>query len=165
MGGEIRLYQSVAELEQKLELFHQVYQHSWKQPEHSIQFIDEVCLAAAKCGEVRLGLLTLQQRVVAAQIWFVRGGIASIFKLAYNSEFGHLSPGTVLTAAIFQQVVQNDAVNHVDYGMGAEVYKADWMDKKRHRIGILVFNLRTISGCLRWFRHALPRLLFAQKSR
>ncbi|WP_445766386.1 GNAT family N-acetyltransferase [Rheinheimera sp.] len=165
LGGETRLYQTVAELQQQLVHFHQVYQHSWKQPEYSSRFIDEVCLAAASCGDVRLGLLTLQQQVIAAQIWFVRGGVASIFKLAYNAEFAHLSPGTVLTAAMFQQVIDIDAVSCVDYGMGAEAYKADWMACKRRRIGILLFNLRSVSGWLSWCRHALPRLLLGRTIR
>lgn len=165
LGGETRLYQTVAELQQQLAQFHQVYQRSWKQPEYSSRFIDEVCVAAASRGDVRLGLLTLQQQVIAAQIWFVRGGVASIFKLAYNAEFAHLSPGTVLTAAMFQQVIDTDAVSCVDYGMGAEAYKADWMAGKRRRIGILLFNLRSVSGWLSWCRHALPRLLLGRKTR
>ena len=163
LGAEIRLYQTVPELQQQLAQFHQVYQCSWKQPEYSSQFIDDVCLAAASRDEVRLGLLMLHQQVIAAQIWFVRGGVASIFKLAYNSEFAHLSPGTVLTAAMFQQVIDTDAVSCVDYGMGAETYKADWMACKRRRIGILLFNPGTIRGWLSWCRHALPRLLQLRK--
>lgn len=154
-----QIFSSLADITQHLPYFHQVYRQSWKPTEYSTDFIDNVCIAAAVKDEVRLGVLVLDEQIIAAQIWFVRAGVASIFKLAYVNQFQYLSPGTVLSAAMFQQVIDNDGVSCIDYGIGDEPYKADWMSEKRQRYGVLLFNLNCFGGWLSWCRHRLPPLL------
>ena len=159
LNAQCKIFHTVADIRQHLQSFHQVYRQSWKQNEYSRDFIDEVCLAAAQLNEVRLGIVWLEHEPIAAQIWFVRAGIANIFKLAYHSAYQKLSPGTVLSAAMFRQVIDIDKVDCIDYGIGSEAYKADWMSCKRQRYGIMLFNLKRFNGFLLWCRHRLPALL------
>lgn len=154
-----QIYQTAEDVKQHIHCFHQVYRQSWKKSEYSSAFIDAVCLAAAQQGELRLGILWFEQKAVAAQIWFVRAGIASIFKLAYCTDYQQLSPGTVLSAEMFRQAIDNGNVRCIDYGMGSEAYKADWMSSKRQRYGVLFINLSRFSGWFIWCRHGLPAFL------
>jgi hypothetical protein len=43
-------------------------------------------------------------------------------------------------------IVNNDDLYEIDYGLGGEKYKEDWMDDKRVMVGIEAFNLRTCGG-------------------
>jgi hypothetical protein len=47
---------------------------------------------------------------VAAQFWTVEGGTAFIHKLAHTEASKPLSPGTTLSAALFEQVIDRDGV-------------------------------------------------------
>jgi CelD/BcsL family acetyltransferase involved in cellulose biosynthesis len=102
-------------------------------------------LAAAQ-GWLRLGLLTLDDQPLAAQIWIVKDGKASIFKLAYDGEYAKFSPGSILTKALLRHVIDIDRVTEVDYLAGDDDYKKDWMSHRRERRGIIAFNRRTLRG-------------------
>ena len=51
-----------------------------------------------------------------------------------------LSPGTTLTAALFEQVIDRDRVSLVDFGTGDDPYKRDWMELVRPRYRIEAFR-------------------------
>ena len=77
---------------------------------------------------------------VAAQFWTVEAGTAFIHKLAYVEEAKPLSPGTTLTAALMEQVIDRDGVTLVDFGTGDDPYKRDWMEVQRPRYALAAMN-------------------------
>lgn len=110
-----------------------VYEGSWKGEEGSMAFLERFARAEAAAGRLRLGLARADGRAVAAQLWSVEGGTAFIHKLAYVEEARPLSPGTSLSAALFEAVIDGDRVARVDFGTGDDPYKRDWMERARPR--------------------------------
>lgn len=153
------LTQPGPDLEQAIDAFNAVYARSWKQPEPCPDFIPALVRMAAGMGALRLGQLWLEGRVVASQVWLVYGGKASIYKLAYVPGYEKLSLGSVLTAALMQHVLDCDKVVEVDYLMGDDVYKQDWVSSRRERIGLVAFRTRHPLGFCAWVKHRVGRWL------
>jgi hypothetical protein len=130
-----------------------IYNSSWKHPEPFPDFIPGLCRMAAAQGWLRLGVLSIDNQAVASQIWFVKDGVASIFKLAYIEEFGKLSVGTVLTHELMRSAIDGDRVRVIDYLSGDDPYKKDWMTLRRERRGIIAFNQRNPKGIIAAARH------------
>ena len=63
----------------------------------------------------------------------MESGTAYIHKLAHRERARAASPGTVLSAALFAQVIDQDKVALVDFGTGNDAYKQDWMEDVRPR--------------------------------
>jgi CelD/BcsL family acetyltransferase involved in cellulose biosynthesis len=72
----------------------------------------------------------------------VEGGTAFIHKLAYVEAAKPLSPGTSLSAALFETVIDHDRVSHIDFGTGDDPYKRDWMDQQRPRWRLVAMDPR-----------------------
>ncbi len=167
-----------------------IYQQSWKGHEFSFDFIEKVCLAALAENKLRLGLLFVDDEPAAAQLWFLQAGndtslvwdesetqnknsesfqtTASIFKLAYTPKYQEYSVGSILSLALSEYVISNDQVTSIEFGMGSEPYKKDWLTETRIRRSYQVFNPDSIYGKLAIIRHiVLPRLvkLFTRKSK
>lgn len=149
-------------LEPAINAFVQVYGQSWKKPEPHPRFIPQLARTAAAQGWLRLGVLELQGRAIAAQLWLVKDGKASIYKLAYVEGFGRYSAGSVLTHALMQHVIDVDHVQEVDYLTGDDAYKQDWMSHRRERRGIVAFDLRTLRGLAAAGRHGIGKWLKRQ---
>jgi hypothetical protein len=141
------------ELEQAIRAFEAVYAQSWKEPEPHPNFIPNMCRMAAAQGWLRLGVLSLNGQAVAAQIWLTHGGIANIYKLAYDEAAVRYSAGSVLTAAMMEYALDTDKVHEVDYLTGDEPYKQDWMSHRRERRGIIAFDLTQWAGFKAAARH------------
>jgi hypothetical protein len=152
-----------AYLESAISDFVVVYQNSWKGPEPNPHFIPALARTAAAQGWLRLGVLRLDGQAIAAQLWLVKGGKASIFKLAYVTGFERFSAGSVLTAALMQHVIDVDQVQEVDYLTGDDAYKRDWMSHRRERWGLVAFDRRTPAGLWASCRHALGQWLKRRK--
>jgi hypothetical protein len=135
-----------------------VYAQSWKQAEQPAGFVPALIQRAAEQGWLRLGVLWLDGRPLAAQLWLVQGGSACIFKLAYVEGTQKLSPGSVLTAALMRRAMDVDRVQEVDYLSGDDAYKADWMALRRERVGLLAFDQGHPMGWVQAARHGLGRL-------
>jgi len=148
-----------AHLESAIRDFVAVYQKSWKGPEPNTEFIPALARMAAAQGWLRLGVLRLDGQAIAAQLWLVKGGKASIFKLAYVTGFERFSAGSVLTAALMQHVMEVDRVQEVDYLTGDDAYKRDWMSHRRERWGLVAFDRRTLAGLWAGCRHGLGQWL------
>ena len=128
--------------------FQEIYQKSWKIDEPYPNFIYGLAEMAADIGGLRLGLLYVDAKPVAAQIWIIIEGTANIFKLAYDPEWGSYSVGSILTLKLMEHVIDVDKVDTVDYLTGDDAYKKDWISDRRERWGIIAFNKRTFKGYL-----------------
>ena len=117
-----------------------IYAQSWKPEEGSPPFLRAFAEAEAAAGRMRLGLAFADGVPVAAQFWTVEAGTAFIHKLAHTEASKPLSPGTTLSAAMFEQVIDRDRVHTVDFGTGDNPYKRDWMDSVRPRYRLEMFR-------------------------
>ena len=119
--------------------FEDVYRESWKPAEGSPDFLRSFAEAEGAAGRLRLGIARTEGRVVAAQLWTVEGNTAFIHKLAHREAAKALSPGTVLSAALFEHTIDRDQVALIDFGTGDDPYKRDWMEltRPRYRLEIL----------------------------
>lgn len=119
--------------------YEQVYARSWKPHEGSPVFLKQLAQQESLAGALRLGLAYVDGQPVAAQFWTVENGVALIHKLAHDERQLEFSPGTLLSAALFQHVIDIDKVNEIDFGTGADGYKRDWMEDMRLRYRIDLF--------------------------
>jgi CelD/BcsL family acetyltransferase involved in cellulose biosynthesis len=126
-----------------------VYRASWKPEEGSFPFLRALAEQEGPAGTLRLGIARKDGVPVAAQLWLVENKEAWIHKLAYAEAAKELSPGTILSAAMFRHVLDRDRVGRIDYGNGDEPYKADWMDERRTLWQLRAFNPRTLKGLFR----------------
>jgi hypothetical protein len=119
--------------------YERVYARSWKPSEGSPEFLRQLAEREAAAGTLRLGLAYIAGQPVAAQFWTVENGTAMIHKLAHDERHMQASPGTLLSAALFQHVLDIDRVDLVDFGTGDDAYKAEWMDHVRDRFRLEIF--------------------------
>lgn len=142
-----------------------VYAASWKPDEGSPAFLEALARMEGAAGTLRLGVARKDGVPLAAQLWLVEHGEATIHKLAYREDAKALSPGTVLSMAMFRHVLDRDRVSIIDYGTGDEPYKADWMDERRTLWRLRAYNRRTIAGLAGAARQAASSLVRRAKSR
>jgi hypothetical protein len=141
-----------------------VYAASWKPGEGSPAFLRALAEQEGAAGTLRLGIARRDGQALAAQLWLVDNGEATIHKLAYREEAKALSPGTVLSMAMFRHVLDRDRVDRIDYGTGDETYKADWMDERRTLWRVRAHNKRTLSGLAGAARQAASSLVRRARS-
>jgi hypothetical protein len=149
-------------VEAGIDAYEEIYARSWKVPEPYPLFHAEMMRRAATAGVLRLGLLRTDEKVVAAQIWIVQGGRASVLKLAHDEADRALSPGTVLTALMIRELLGHDGITELDFGRGDDTYKQLWATQRRQRIGVVLANPLRLHGVAalgrQWLGHARRRL-------
>lgn len=123
-----------------------VYARSWKPAEGSPAFLRALAEQEGAAGTLRLGIAKKDGVPVAAQLWLVEHGEATIHKLAYAESAKSLSPGTILGEAMFRHALDRDRVRVIDYGTGDEPYKADWMGERRMLWRLTARNPRRLKG-------------------
>ncbi len=131
----IRLYTG-ADYETGLKDYVSVYNASWKAREQYPELLAALVRRAAEQGWLRLVVLHIDDQPAAAQLWFVVGRKASIFRLAYDEAWRAYSPGSLLTAWLMERVIDGDRVEEIDFLTGNEAYKQDWMNARRERWGM-----------------------------
>jgi hypothetical protein len=113
--------------------YEEIYAKSWKPEEGDPALLRAFAEAEGAAGRIRLAIARHEGEAVAAQFWTVEDGTAYIHKLAHRESAKPLSPGTTLTAALMEHVIDRDHVDLVDFGTGDDGYKRDWMEDARPR--------------------------------
>jgi hypothetical protein len=113
--------------------YEDIYATSWKPEEGDRALLRAFAEAEGGARRIRLGIARHEGTPVAAQFWTVEDGTAYIHKLAHRESARALSPGTILTAALLEHVIDRDRVALVDFGTGDDGYKRDWMEASRLR--------------------------------
>ncbi len=149
--------------EELLQDFMAVYARSWKDEERYPDFIPGLCQLAGSLSLLRLGVLYVGDQPAAGQIWLLSDHKAIIYKLAYTADFNSFSVGSILTRDIAKYVIEKDGIEEIDYGIGGEAYKKDWMDQKRNLVAIEAFNRRTIPGLLLAAKQRVGQVLKRQR--
>ncbi|HKT85372.1 MAG TPA: GNAT family N-acetyltransferase [Novosphingobium sp.] len=147
--------------------YEDIYAESWKPEEGSPAFLRAFAEAEGAAGRLRLGIARgpqgQQHRALAAQMWTVEGGTAFIHKLAHREAATPLSPGSVLSAALFRHAIDVDRVDLVDFGTGDDPYKRDWMEAVRPRYRLEMFRPLAPRGWPAFARIGLRRLAAGAK--
>lgn len=123
-----------------------IYNKSWKREEPFPDFMPELILTTSKLGILRLGILYIDDKPAASQVWINANGKALIYKLAYNEDFSDFSPGSILSREMFRHALDVDKAEEIDYGVGSESYKKDWMSSVRKIEGMQAYNKKTANG-------------------
>jgi hypothetical protein len=155
-SSAFRIFTREDEAEEAIGLYEQVYAQSWKGSEPFPAFAATLISATAALGCLRLGVMTIDQVPAAAQIWIVWNGKATIFKLAHDERFTALSPGSLLTRHVMEQVLSEGNLREVDFGRGDDPYKRLWLPRRRERWGLVAFNPTTVRGRAAALRHLGP---------
>ena len=134
-GYEIRLHTD-GDIEQALADYHDIYKVSWKANEQYEDIVQGFTARATKSGWTRLAILYIEGKPVAAHLWFVVHRKASIFRLVYNQDWKHYSPGSILMSYLMEYVIDTDEVEEIDFLTGNDNYKKDWMTERRERWGL-----------------------------
>jgi hypothetical protein len=127
-------------------IYSAIYAESGKCAEPHPDFMGALLANLARLGHIRLGLLHLEGTPIAAQIWLLCEGRATIFKLAHRAEFSAYSPGTVLTHWLFSQLLPASRGMQVDFGRGDDDYKSHWLKSRAYRRGIVACNPASLIG-------------------
>lgn len=146
-------------LERAIQIWTEIYNASWKIPEPFPEFMPELIRLCARKGWLRMAIAYYDQTPIAAQIWIVHQKRAAIYKLAYDEKYAQHSAGTLLTVFLMQHVLDIDQVNEVDYLIGDEPYKQDWVSQRRECWGIVAYNPVTLRGLVGWFRESAGRAI------
>lgn len=154
----IKIFQQQDDITEALEKYHDVYKSSWKIAEPYPNFINGLVELSHRRGWLRLGLLTIDGEVIAAQLWLVFGNTAYIYKLAYIKSFRNYSPGTILTNALVRHVIETDKVSKIDFLTGADSFKLDWMTVYRELLGVQIVNKGRPVGLLSYVRNTIGLL-------
>ncbi|MEA3065762.1 MAG: hypothetical protein QOJ27_2214 [Sphingomonadales bacterium] len=145
--------------------YQSVYAASWKPEEGSPAFLRALAEREGASGTLRLGIARKDGVPLAAQLWLVEGGTAWIHKLAYREDSKSLSPGTVLSMAMFRAALDEDKVARIDYGTGDEPYKRDWMDERATLWRLEAYDPRSPLGLAGAIRARLSALVRRARSR
>jgi hypothetical protein len=132
-----------------------VYARSWKPSEGSPDFLRVLAQQEAAAGCLRLGLAYIDGKPAAAQFWTVENGSALIHKLAHDERYIDASPGTLLSAALFQYAIDVDRVSEIDFGTGSDGYKREWMEEMRPRYRLEIFWPNHVLNWPHILRHKL----------
>jgi hypothetical protein len=158
-GGTLEIIQSDPELERGTRAYETVYAKSWKNPEPFPAFVPGLIATCAERRWLRLGIAWLGDSPIAAQLWIVCHGKASIYKVAYDENYKEYAPGTILSSHLLEHVLTKDAVTEVDYMIGDDKYKKTWMSDRRERRGLIAYNAANASGLVGLWREILGRIL------
>lgn len=162
-GGTLEVVTGGPALDAAMAAYQQVYDASWKRAEPFPDFMPGFLRLCAARGWLRLGVARLNATPIAAQVWVVREGHAAIYKLAYDDTQAQWSAGSLLTAALMQRVLDEEQVDEVDYLIGDDAYKRDWMTHRRERRGLRAYDPRRLRGLTaaigEWGRRTVKRLL------
>ncbi len=136
-----------------------IYAASWKPQEGSPAFLRALAEQESAAGTLRLGIAhDGGDRPVAAQFWLVEGGIATIHKLAHREDARAGSPGSLLSHAMFRAAIDEDRVTRIDFGLGNEPYKADWVDTPHPVVRIDAYHPTSLRGLAGMGREVASRL-------
>lgn len=139
--------------------YESVYNASWKPAEGSPALMRKLAEAEGAAGTLRLGLAYHEGEPVAAQLWTVEHGVATIHKLAYREDAKHLSPGTVLSMEMFRRAIDEDKAEMIDFGIGNDGYKKDWMEEAVPLYALTAYDLRSVRGLAGIGRSAAGKLV------
>jgi CelD/BcsL family acetyltransferase involved in cellulose biosynthesis len=177
--GELRLraVHGGPNLQQDLEAFFELEAAGWKGEEGTAiaadnalaEFYRGFASRAAASGWLRLYMLELDGRLVAADYGCVFDGCGYLVKTAFDEDLGRLAPGLVLRAEVLGSSIE-EGLDRYDFLGGPDAYKLRWADETRGRSALRAFrgirgapahawwaSLRPAAKSVRTLARRLPR--------
>ena len=147
--------------EQAWQDYEAIHAASWKPAEPSPEFLREMAEREGAAGTLRLGVAYHEGEAVAAELWLVENGVASIHKSVYREDARHLAPGNILRLPLFRRALDVERVESINFGIGDYGYKADWMDRGVPLYGLSAFDLLRPAGVAALGRSLASKLVAA----
>lgn len=144
------------DLDRGANLYQAIYAKSWKEPEEHPHFMQTLLKNLGAAGLAQLGIVHIDGRPAAAQVWLVRPPRATIFKLAHDPQFDRHSPGSLLTHWMMKQICEKDGIRAFDFGRGNDDYKKLWLKNCRYRYGVVAVDPRSLEGGWRYLTEIVP---------
>lgn len=154
---DIQIYQRFDE--QAWRDYVSVYEASWKPAEGSPDLMRELARQEGEAGSLRLGVAYHEGQPVAAQFWITENKVATIHKLAYREDAKQHSPGSILSMEMFRRAIDVDQVDMIDFGVGNDGYKADWMSTSVPLYMLTAHDLLRPAGLFGLVRAATNKLV------
>lgn len=129
-----------------------VYNSSWKRPEPHPAFMPELAKRLVTQDSLRLGILYVDDKPAAAQFWITTRSEACIYKLAYDELYAAASVGALLSREMFRHALDVDGTTRIDYGVGSEAYKREWMSAVQEIFGVCAHSRKSARGIWRNIR-------------
>ncbi|MBL7002609.1 MAG: GNAT family N-acetyltransferase [Gammaproteobacteria bacterium] len=157
-GYDIRLFID-QDIKQGVDDYNAVYKSSWKANEQYDHFVEGLASQLSEQSWLRLAVLYVDGKPIAAQFWFVVHAKASIFKLAYDEAWKKYSPGSILISYLMEYVIDTDKVEEIDFLTGNDAYKKDFMNERRKRERLACIKPKQRAGVVNNFVMQLKRLI------
>jgi Acetyltransferase (GNAT) domain len=141
--------------------YESIYTESWKPAEGAANFLRAMAESEGSAGALLLGIGRIGGQAVAAQLWTCENGTAIAHKVAHRDSAAEHSPGSILSAAMFEHLIDVDRVSLIDFGTGDSRYKSSWMEQRAPLYTLSLFNLRSAAGIFGASRLGVGRLLRA----
>ena len=128
-AGDIRfdVYDDAGAINDKLDIFFRLFKESrddkseFMTPQMESFFFDMISAMAA-CRILRLGIMSLNEKPVAAVLYFDYDNSIFLYNNGYDTEFGSLSVGVLSKAMLIQQGIF-EKKEKFDFLKGPEIYK------------------------------------------
>ncbi|WP_119459903.1 GNAT family N-acetyltransferase [Rhodospirillaceae bacterium SYSU D60014] len=150
--------------ERAIAAYEEVYAQSWKTPEPYGTFIPGLIRTGFATAVATVGLLRLEDRPVAAQLWIRhrhrQQHRATIFKLAHTESAKQFSVGSILTRHMMRHAFENGrgtSLREIDFGRGDDPYKRLWLPERRQRWGVIAYEPATLAGLAYAVRNLGPK--------
>lgn len=127
-------------LDHYMDAYYHVYEKSWKKSEMDPTFHRDLAKKFARKKCLRLAFLLLDNNPIATGLRVVHNGVAYFMKSAFNEAYRKFRPGTLLNWEVIRYLLDEDDVQEIDYLIGDERYKRDWLPNRRDRRGVCVFQ-------------------------
>lgn len=114
---------------------------------------------AAAAGVLRAGVIELDGKPAAIQVWILQGTSARCLRIWGAPDFESMPLDDCLTARIAERLIDGDGVTRLEFGAVTPEFAADWATGRAERIGLLGVNLHTRRGLRDAVRHIGPRAL------
>jgi CelD/BcsL family acetyltransferase involved in cellulose biosynthesis len=118
---------------------------------------------AAERGWLRLYLLELDGRPIAADYGCAYEGTGFLIKTAFDEELGRLAPGLVLRAAVLEASIE-EGLGRYDFLGGPDSYKTRWTERLRERVTVRAWRGAGAAIPHAWRSRVRPALKRARDS-
>lgn len=155
---EFKMITNSENIQKHMKIYFDIYARSWKKRERAgPNFYMDLTEQAAQKGWLRLGLILLDNVPIAAGFAFVCDGFAYFEKTGYDERYKNLGAGSIWLAEMIKYLIDVDKVCVIDLLRGEDEYKKRWVEKRRERKGVLIFNNNLRGNYLAFLiQHILP---------
>lgn len=116
---------------------------------------------ASRDGWLRLYMLELDGRLIAADYGCVFAGCGYLIKTAFDEDLERMAPGVVLRAEVLRASIEEGLAGY-DFLGGPDGYKLRWADRLRDRVALYAFRGAGTAPLYAWRRWLRPSLKSAR---